>query len=131
MKNFSKQREIVLESLEEREDHLSPQELYVELKKKMPSIGIATVYRNLQELYKEGKIHKISMKFGPDRFGAILTPHIHFICKKCNSIQNIYLSETEHNALDDEMELLAKSINGEKIETQVVIEGICKKCNKK
>ena len=52
MKKFSKQRELILNSLKSRKDHPTAETLFWDLKKEMPNLGIATIYRNLQN-YKE------------------------------------------------------------------------------
>ena len=68
MKKFSKQRELILNSLKSRKDHPTAETLFWDLKKEMPNLGIATIYRNLQNLYKEGEIAKIKTKDGIDRY---------------------------------------------------------------
>ena len=54
MKKYSKQRELILDSLRKRKDHPTAERLYLDLKKEMPELGIATVYRNLSDLCEEG-----------------------------------------------------------------------------
>ena len=46
MKKYSRQRELILNSLRNRTDHPTADVLYKDLKNDMPAIGIATVYRN-------------------------------------------------------------------------------------
>ena len=68
MKKYSKQRELILDSLKNRTDHPTAETLYRDLKDKMPEIGIATVYRNLSTLCEEGKINKLKSKiYGANR----------------------------------------------------------------
>ena len=59
MKKYSKQRELILDSLRKRKDHPTAERLYLDLKNEMPELGIATVYRNLSDLCEEGKIIRI------------------------------------------------------------------------
>ena len=62
MKKYSKQRELILESLRHRKDHPTAEKLFIDLKKTMPELGIATVYRNLTDLCEDGQISKIKSK---------------------------------------------------------------------
>ena len=50
MRKYSKQRELILNSLRNRKDHPTAEKLYLDLKNEMPELGIATVYRNLSDL---------------------------------------------------------------------------------
>ena len=131
MKKYSKQRELILTSLQNRCDHPTAQMLYMELKEQMPSIGIATVYRNLLDLSKQKQINRIIIKDGPDRFDGNLVKHIHFACDKCSTVQDIFLSQTELEEMDQQMELFAKSIGAQKQDTQILITGLCKDCRQK
>ena len=46
MKKYSRQREVILESIKMRRDHPTVDMLYEDLKLQMPNIGIATMYQN-------------------------------------------------------------------------------------
>ena len=80
MKKYSRQRELVLNSLRNRTDHPTAEILYNDLKNEMPGIGIATIYRNLAELCESGSITKIKSNTGADRYDGKIEPHIHFEC---------------------------------------------------
>ena len=81
MERYSKQRELILNVLKERKDHPTAEMIYKDIIKIMPTIGIATVYRNLAALYESGQILKIETKQGEsDRFDGNLMPHLHFQC---------------------------------------------------
>ena len=80
MKKYSRQRELILQSLKNRMDHPTAEMLYTDLKEQMPEIGIATIYRNLSDLCEAGEIIKIKSQIGPDRFDGNKKEHIHFEC---------------------------------------------------
>lgn len=130
MKKYSKQRELILNSLQNRSDHPTAETLYIDLKAKMPSIGIATIYRNLVDLCNEGLINKIVTKKSADRFDGNLIEHFHFKCDKCGAVQDIFPSQEEQIQLEEQMELFAKSIGAKKDISQIIIMGICKSCRK-
>lgn len=128
MKKYSKQRELILESLQNRTDHPTAEILYLDLKKELPSIGIATVYRNLVELCEERKIIKIKTEEGIDRFDGNILPHLHFACDNCHQLQDIFLCEEEIQDLESKMKQYAEMIEASLGETQIAMKGICKQC---
>ena len=48
------QREIILQELQTSREHLTADELYDRVKKRLPRISLATVYRNLEILTQVG-----------------------------------------------------------------------------
>ena len=131
MKKYSKQRELILNSLRNRKDHPTAEKLYLDLKNEMPELGIATVYRNLSDLCEEGKIIRIKIASGPDKFDGNTMPHIHFECKECGDIIDIVLFENQVKQLDNDLKIFAKQINAEVEDSEITITGLCKKCKKK
>ena len=131
MKKYSKQRELILNSLRNRKDHPTAEKLYLDLKNEMPELGIATVYRNLSDLCEEGKFIRIKTASGPDKFDGNTMPHIHFECKECGDIIDIVLFENQVKQLDNDLKIFAKQINAEVEDSEITITGLCKKCKKK
>ncbi|MBQ4267067.1 MAG: transcriptional repressor, partial [Clostridia bacterium] len=56
----SKQRDAVYADLISRYDHPTADEVYFSVKKDLPNISLATVYRNLKLLESEGLILRIT-----------------------------------------------------------------------
>ena len=132
MERYSKQRELILNVLKERNDHPTAEMLYNDIIKIMPTIGIATVYRNLAALYESGQILKIETKQGEsDRFDGNLTPHLHFHCLECNEIQDIFLDDLENEQLNDKLKEFANIINAEVTSSKILLKGKCEKCKNK
>lgn len=128
MKKYSKQRELILESLRNRKDHPTAEKLFMDLKKQMPELGIATVYRNLIELCEEGLITKVKSKTGPDRYDGNELPHIHFECKKCGDFIDIYLTEIQIKQMYMNMKKLSGEVEAEYENSEIYLTGLCKKC---
>ena len=57
----SKQRDIVYKVVHESYDHPVAETVLLRCKELMPTINLATVYRNLKTLTNEGLIKKISL----------------------------------------------------------------------
>ncbi len=128
MKKYSRQRELILNSLRNRTDHPTAEILYKDLKNDMPGIGIATVYRNLAELCESGSILKIKSNTGADRYDGKLQPHIHFECNECHEIYDIEIEEMSTRRIENEIRRLTEDIGAEYANSSIYITGLCKKC---
>ncbi len=71
--------------------HPSADELYERVKKKLPRISLATVYRNLEILSAAGMIRKIEISGRLKRFDWETEPHNHISCIRCHRVDNIEL----------------------------------------
>ena len=56
MRNYSKQREAILQVLKNSKAHPTANQVYEEVRKIIPNISLGTVYRNLSELGGSGEI---------------------------------------------------------------------------
>ena len=130
MKKYSKQRELILESLKHRNDHPTAEKLFMDLKKEMPELGIATVYRNLTDLCEDGQITKIKSKVGPDRYDGNQAPHIHFECKKCGNLMDICLEDKQIEQINKMLEEFSKDREIKYENSEIYLNGLCKKCGK-
>lgn len=83
------QREIILQELHKCSDHPAADELYERVKKKLPRISLATVYRNLEILSEAGEIKKIEISGRQKRFDWDVKQHNHIYCIHCNRVENI------------------------------------------
>jgi len=91
---FSKQRSIILEELKLRTDHPAADQIYLAVKKKLPDISLGTIYRNLEQLAAGGIIRELHYGKGQKRFDAHQTPHIHFRCLNCDTIEDMPMEIT-------------------------------------
>ena len=127
MKNYSKQREDLLNILKNSRSHPTAEELYEKAKEKIPSVSRGTVYRNLKDLVDEGYIIKISMASGADRYDYIHKKHNHIICKSCGTVKDF-----EYNFdLEDVKQSVIKQTEVSTLLDGVIMYGICEKCKEK
>ncbi len=70
------------------EEHLTVEQIYAEMKHKYPKIVLATIYNNVNKLWKAGMIRKISVENMPDRYDR-LTRHDHLVCQKCGKLADV------------------------------------------
>lgn len=127
MKNYSRQRETILEVIKNTCIHPTAEQICEIVKKIEPTISRSTVYRNLKLLVEKEIIKKITMPFGADRFDYIHKQHNHAVCVMCEKI-----CDFEYDFYDEKLIKKIKKETG--IETKldvVTINGICEKCKSK
>ncbi len=123
MKNYSRQREAILNVLRSTDVHPTASEVYKRVRQQIPNISLGTVYRNLSALSEAGDILTISVGEGTDHFDGNAAPHLHLHCRCCGSIADAEFDFSDAQKQINEM--------GFKSETSIlVIHGICKSCNR-
>ena len=126
MLRMTQQREIILEELKKFNGHPSADELFVEVKKRLSRISLATVYRNLEILSEAGQVTKIEISGRQKRFDGELHHHNHVYCLGCHRVDNIELKKS--SALDFKADdYKGYAIDGYRIE----FKGFCPDCLKK
>ena len=120
------QRVAVFRKLISTDRHPTAEEIYDDLRKELPAISLATVYKTLETFEKFGFISKTRATGERARFDANQTPHHHLICKKCGRIEDLYDASLE--ALK-----LSKSLESRfQVEDyRIDFRGICEKCKTK
>ncbi len=123
---MTNQREIILRELKKSKRHLTADELYDIVKKGMPRISLATVYRNLEILSEAGLIGKLEISGRQKRFDFDVSDHDHIYCVVCHRVDNLIV---EKENIDSEQlgAGVGYSITGYRLE----IIGICPECQKK
>jgi len=122
------QRQAVLDVISEHEgEHLSSEEIYENVKKNYPDIGLATVYRTLILLSQLGLIYKIDFDDGRSRYELNREKedhrHHHLICTECGLVE-----EVEEDLLDSLEDQIFKNKGFIVKNHRVKFYGICKKC---
>lgn len=120
---YSKQREIILKTLEENAIHPTADQVYALLHAQHPGISLATVYRNLNQLVEMNVIRKIIGLDGATRFDHNTLSHHHFVCSKCHKVYDV--------AYEIAPALIAEAAaqNGLTIETyDIAFRGLCPDC---
>ena len=123
---FTKQRELILKFLYENDDHFTPEDIYMLLKKEYPTIniGIATVYRTLTLLEESGIASSISFGAAGKKYELGLKKHHdHLICTTCGEIIEFF-DET----IEAQQELIAKKFNFQMTDHTMKIVGLCENC---
>lgn len=119
---MTRYRETILEIVMISEEHMTAEQIFFLLKERFPSVVMATVYNNLNYLYEQGYIRKISLEGQPERYDKN-TRHDHLICRRCGRLADIMLTD-----LTAELEKqVGFPIDGYDLKIQY----ICPQCRKK
>ncbi len=100
--NYSRQREAVYSVLRSTKDHPSADWIFGECKKIIPDIGLATVYRNLDQLVASGKAIKVPVGQDRYRYDADVSLHCHGACPVCGRVWDEHVSPSLNEALLNE-----------------------------
>ena len=128
---LTEQRQAILEIIEDKKErHLCIEEIFDEVRKTYPGIGLATVYRNLQLFEKLGLVHHILLDDGCMRF-QVIDPmekhrHHHLVCEICGDVIDV-----EEDMLEIIEKKLLSEIGFTVKDHEVQFWGICKKCAEK
>ncbi|MGC2449318.1 MAG: transcriptional repressor [Candidatus Sulfotelmatobacter sp.] len=83
------QRQVVYEAVIAAHGHHSPEQIYEAVRKRIPSISLATVYNNLRLFVERGLLREVSPHSSTLRVDGNLKPHHHLVCSRCKSVQDI------------------------------------------
>jgi Fur family transcriptional regulator, ferric uptake regulator len=83
------QRQVILEELFKVTSHPTANEVYDMVRKRLPRIGLGTVYRNLELMSETGLILKLEVGGTQKRFDAVVTPHYHVRCIYCGKVNDV------------------------------------------
>ena len=86
-RRLTRQRRLVMEVLEEAEEHLDAEAIHDRAKARDPNISLATVYRTLALLKEMGLVEEHRLGEGHAHFEAVQdVPHYHFTCLGCGRV---------------------------------------------
>lgn len=89
--------ESILALIEASRDHLTAEQVFLKLKERYPAVVMATVYNNLNRLYSQGKIIKLSIDGGPDHYDNARVRHDHLVCVRCGHIEDVTLEDLKRH----------------------------------
>ncbi len=115
----------ILGLLGEEMTYLSPEDVWHRLKGQFSSIGLPTVYRNLEELAAGGVVTKV---IHPDRklyyhFCPNRDHHHHFICLVCRRVEDVDICGLENIERE-----VGERIGGKVLSHLVQVNGLCRAC---
>jgi Fur family transcriptional regulator, peroxide stress response regulator len=120
------QRQVVYEAVIASHGHYSPEDIYASVRRRIPSISLATVYNNLRLFVELGLLREVSPHASTLLVDGNLKPHHHLVCSRCKSVQDI-----ESDFID--FKRLSPHVPHGFDLTQPVVEvfGLCRACGAK
>ena len=121
----SSQRDLILETFLNTEEHVSAEDLYRLVKEKDPTVGFTTVYRTLHLLMDSGLAREANFGDGRTRYEHNYKHqhHDHLICVGCGELIEFY-SEIIENMQDK----IAHKYKFRPTHHSLRIFGLCSKC---
>lgn len=105
---------------------LGPLDVHGKLAKKVSSLGLPTVYRILDEMCGSGVLNRVASGDRQLYYTLNKAPHDHrhhFVCRRCNRVEEVQGCAFDKTALVIEKKL------GCKVESHLFqLEGLCAKC---
>jgi Fur family transcriptional regulator, peroxide stress response regulator len=120
------QRRVILESLAERQDHPTADQVFEAVAHRLPGLSRTTVYRVLETLVGLGVIHKANHLGSAARYDPNTERHHHLTCLSCHKVIDME-EETVR-----ELALPKGALKGFEItDYSVHFKGYCGDCSKK
>jgi Fe2+ or Zn2+ uptake regulation protein len=121
--SLTHQRQVIWDALMDMHDHPSPEAVYEKVRTKIPSISLATVYKNVRTFIEHDMLREVSLHHGSARLETNLHPHHHMVCTQCKAISDLDDSEIEP------VRLKKRTPDGFRIDRySVEVLGLCKQC---
>ncbi len=118
MIRVTKQKLLLEEEIGRYSSFFNAEEVHQKVSKRNPKLGLATLYRYLNEQVNQGKLHSYSCN-RRTLYSTSKKNHCHFQCEKCGEIKHIQLQR---------LDFLKHSVEGEICHFQIDVSGICRKC---
>lgn len=123
---MTRQRRIILDVLAGSKAHPTADEVYQAVRRQMPRISLATVYRNLDLLAGEGRIGRLRLGEGPARYDGHAGDHHHVRCVRCGRVDDVPAGFCDIRPAE-----LDRSTGYELVDCRVEISGLCPACQRK
>ena len=118
------QRDVLLRALSEASGHPTADDMVQRVRAVLPTVSHATVYRNLQELVREGLIRTLEVAGTAVQFEVNPDDHHHFVCRRCGRIWDVYLSRLDVRVNRRRTELAGFQVD----HRDVQLHGVCARC---
>ena len=117
---YSKQRELVLQKVEQLCDHPTAEEIFDLAARECPGLSLGTVYRNLSLLSDMGLITTLETLDKSIHYDGNTDSHSHFICERCSKIIDLGVER----GLPEDISELGLLVRHKKI----IYYGLCPDC---
>ena len=116
------QRRLILDAVRNLANHPTPEDVYLYLQKKHPTISKSTVYRNLHFLCESGELLHLSVPGAADHVDHQTHFHHHCTCRECKRVYDVPDIDVQLPLPDDTSEFQFEK-------SYVFFSGICSNCS--
>ncbi|HEU5318867.1 MAG TPA: Fur family transcriptional regulator [Chloroflexota bacterium] len=121
---WTKQRETLLDVIEHAREHLDADGLYRLARERDPRLSLATVYRTLGVLKRQGLVDELHLSEEHHHYEASSDDqHFHFVCTSCGAVTEFSASTVDRlrKELQREHGVVVQSVD-------LDLAGLCAKC---
>jgi Fur family peroxide stress response transcriptional regulator len=94
----TRQLEVIWQAVKDETSHLTADQIFLKVRRQLPSVSLGTVYRNLQKLVRDGKLQVLTLGRA-QHFDPLVRSHQHFICEECEQVYDVLLDSRERRLL--------------------------------
>jgi Fur family peroxide stress response transcriptional regulator len=126
--SVTRQRLAIFEALAASREHPSAEEIHRSVRKRLPHLSLATVYKNLESLREIGAVSDVNALHEHGRYEAALPgtgagrPHHHLVCVSCRKVVDLYDDALNAVRVSDTLGFEVRAL-------KVQVEGICPDCS--
>mgnify|MGYP000730267436 CR=1 FL=1 len=128
MQRKTKQRDAIMAIMSDETDFRSAQQVHTALVVAGQTVGLATVYRNLQALTEAGELDSLRSEDGETLYRrcAKRRHHHHLVCRNCG-----YTVDIQDDQLEQWIGKIARRYRFSDIEHMADVFGLCESCESK
>ena len=105
--------------------HINIDDLFELLKKRFPTLSLATVYKNIKAMSNKLLITEVKIPNIKNVYEIIKQEHSHIVCIRCNNIADIFLDTSN-------LKKQAENLSNYNLDnSSIVFSGICPRCQDK
>lgn len=122
---MTNQRRVIIDVLKSTDCHPTAEWVFEQVREKLPSVSLGTVYSNLRRLVDQGEVRELYCDATQCRYDGNTSNHAHFVCRECGAVLDLPLQE--HEKLIAEVESLGFQVYSQCLQFY----GICHSCQSK
>ena len=121
------QRLAIFEALAGSREHPSAEQIHRAVQRRIPTLSLATVYKNLEALKSIGAVADVNPLHEEGRYEAALPgtgagrPHHHLVCISCKKVRDLHDHELDRLKVRDAQGFDLRAV-------RVQAEGLCPEC---
>jgi len=110
----------------DKNGHIDIDGIYEQIKQKLPTISLATVYKNILSMTQSGVLVEVPIVGKKSKYELKKADHIHLVCTECGAVEDKNCIDITNQAIHsltdkEQFNLSTRQIN---------LYGICKNCKK-